>query len=449
MPQDNRHRYYSRQIPYHYTDSPYEHQRRSRFYTPYSRGYRYARSIFRDTFAGVTGFVANDFVGAVGAINTARTVDAAVNPQLQTDETITANLPEQSETMGYAQFPEGVSSFHKTIYVGGKHETPNEGPVATWEHHYPQSIEIADAEAAAGLSNDTFSGVQMVKTIGTMLTLDDLASTVAQNAGAGQTTPATNSRVNLFAFNPDQVHTGSLVGEGGTSLIAAGASQEDYINFHNARWIIDMANATNNHTFVKMYIVKSKRDQPSLPEISWVYNAQSYIGNPVSSNLNQYAGTAVAGGASRFLPHTVPQNSNSFNNGWKVLGSHQFKLAAGADVKCSMNIIVKRTLSRQAYLEKKAIASTNQYPKGAICIMMVILGGVVVSDYTDGKYNGPLHGDAKVAMVVHKKYHFSFTGKHKRFRPIYVENDMPYGIEDTHQDMVDGDGVISVVKAPA
>lgn len=321
----------------------------------------------------------------------------------------------------YEGIQDGIGSDNKTINLGGRTTARHVGH-ASWRTQYPGVLSPIDEVIRDNNgTNQTAltSGIQSVHLLGACMTIYDFVK-------ATKSAPGNTSRIepyiNLFAMNPDSIATGS-VDTGGT-LIPALSWTQDYINWYNSRFIFDFSNASNNSTFVKIYVCKSRKDQSTSPEDTWNYDDQSF--GQTDFRMNGTTSVAQHAVLSKYLVHTVPQSSTRFRQQWEVIGVKSCKLAAGSDCKIGINVKVNRTYSRQAMIQKVAQDADIIYPKGCVAFMAVTYGSVVnVATDPGDLYDGPCYGMHEVLYVATKIYNFGFTDKTDKYDVAWQGNNIP------------------------
>lgn len=345
-------------------------------------------------------------------------------------------MPGNYRGQGYEGIQDGVGSANKTINLGGRTTARHIG-YASWRTQYPGQLSPVTEVVKDGSGNDQTgltSGIQSCELVGAAMTIYDFVK-------ATRSAPGTTSRVepyiNLFAMNPDSIATGSV--DSGGTLIPAVSWSQDYINWYNARFILDLSNGSSNTTYVKFYICKSLKDQSTSPIDAWNYDDQSF--GQTNFRMNDTGAVPQHAVLDRHLVHTVPQSSKRFTQQWKVVGLQSCKLASGGDCKININVKINRTYSRQAMLQKVAQDADIVYPRGCIAIMAVTYGGVVdVATDPGPPYDGPAYGVHQVLYVATKIYNFGFTDKTDKYNVAWQGNLQPMLAPVATQNlMVNGD----------
>lgn len=238
---------------------------------------------------------------------------------------------------------------------------------------------------------------------------------------------------NLFAFNPDQLTTGSAwvdeglypnaagldlsAGAGGTvkvgnrvtGSLAPMVPKQDLLDLTKIHFTMDISNCSNAAVFMSIYFVKAVRDlrngEDPLTMMSWIDNRISQDAG--ATNIPSANPASDISVASLSVVHTVPSSSVHFRNCWKVIHHEPCNIAASGVCKKRFTLVLNREIHREWYQVKND--QNVLWPKG--CIMpMISIGGQAVM--ITGSPSATL-SDCQVAFVNTVKYEVRYPPKRK------------------------------------
>jgi len=260
--------------------------------------------------------------------------------------------------------------------------------------------------------------------------------------GAAVNSDIRTSAAPIFALQPYQKITGSK-DQTATPIdfIAAGFSiRQDRVIVKSITCTVDVGNNSNHGTFLDLELYKCTRDGTRNPFIVaqdlYSIQATTTVSAPALTGAALNAGVAIGaatGHNTYFCPGVKLTHAHTLPAYWKPCTGKAFFLAAGAQQRFNITIVMNKVIKMEDFVGKSA----EDFIKGySLSLVARVMGQVVVDKTTATRE--PTYGAANLSFITNVVYHLgTMKDAAGRLNLDYAARGIPAGAAGTDQLIID------------